>query len=776
MIVGEGSNRSGVVGARIPRLDSYDKVTGRASFAGDIRLPGMLHAAFVKSPVPKGRIRGIDTGEAMKIPGVKAVVTADDLRSARIGCTDIRYGVVVRDRPILAEHRVTFQGEPVAAVVAVDRETARAAAIRVVVDIEEEAGATDLASALEPGAPLVHNEPFEVEDAVYKSPLPLEFGESNVTLTYVTQDGDVEAALEGSVKRYEEVYRFPAIYQYAMEPFCSVAQVDAVGITVWSSAQHPSQVTRDLARLFGVPLAKVRVVVPYVGGGFGSKSFTHIEPLTVALAKAVGRPVRLELDISESMTISRRHNAIARVRSGVDEHGQIVGFDIDLAYDGGAYTLLGPYVVAKGAYRGLGAYEFPNYRATSKLVFTNTSPAGSMRSVGGPQAAFALESHLDEIARDLDVDPFDFRRRHVAARGSEFRKGRTPMDANLHDDLKLLEAIPWDGDQRDTNDEPTLRGTGVAMGVADPGASPVSSAVVRLNADGSLTVSVGSTEIGQGVRTVVSQIAAETMGVPFEHVAVTYTDTGYGPYDASTGASRSTTMSGMAVHRATNAIRDRVVTMASDIWKCEVGTIEISDGVVHGPGSSELLGFFVGEHFGQRGGNFIGVGEVTAHEFPTTPPFWEIAAAIADVTVDPETGEIRVKSYRSMADVGRAVNPLLMEGQEEGAVVQGIGHTLFESLEWEDGMLMNDSILEYRVPRIGDIPIYMHGELAEAEDGPGPFGLKGAGEGGIIPVGGAVANAVFDATGVRIRELPLTPERVWRAIRDSRAKQEEGSS
>ncbi|MGH8913604.1 MAG: xanthine dehydrogenase family protein molybdopterin-binding subunit [Acidimicrobiia bacterium] len=774
MTIGGGASRSGVVGARIPGVDSYDKVTGRAGFAGDVRLPGMLLAAIVKSPVPKGRILAVDARAAMEIPGVKLVVTADDLRSAPIGCSDIRYGVVVRDRPILAEGRVSFQGEPVAAVVAVDRETARAAATQVVVDVEEEPAATDLDSALEPGAPLVHVAPFEIEDAVYKSPLPLEFGDSNVTLTYVTEDGDVEAALTASAKRYEASYRFPAIYQYAMEPFCSVAQVDRVGITVWSSAQHPSQVTRDLARIFDVPLANVRVVVPYVGGGFGSKSFTHIEPLTVALAKAVGGPVRLELDIAESMTISRRHNALARVRSGVDEHGQIVAFDIDLAYDGGAYTLLGPYVVAKGAFRGLGGYEFPNYRATSKLVFTNTSPAGSMRSVGGPQAAFALESHLDEIARDLGVDPYDFRRRHVAARGSEFRRGRTPMDADLHDDLKMLEAIPWESGSSDAGDS-LLRGTGVAMGIADPGASPVSSAVVRLNADGSLTVSVGSTEIGQGVRTVVSQIAAETLGVPFEHVAVTYTDTGYGPYDASTGASRSTTMSGLAVHRATTSIRERVVRMAAETWGCEEGVIEIIDGVVQGPDSSEPLGYFVGEYFGQRGGNFFGVGEVTAHEFPTTPPFWEVAAAVADVVVDPDTGEIRVEAYRSMADVGKAVNPLLMEGQEEGAVVQGIGHTLFESMEWEDGMLMNDSILEYRVPRIGDIPTYMRGELAEGGDGPGPFGLKGAGEGGVIPVGGAVANAVFDATGARIRELPLTPERVWRAIRETRAGQgEEG--
>lgn len=708
--------------------------------------------------------------------GVKFVITAEDLRKPPINCADIRYGVVVRDRPILAETRVTFRGEPVAAVVAIDRRTARLAASTVWVDVEEEPAATDLDSALAAGAPLVHEEGFEVEDAVYKSPLPLEFGESNITLTYVTEEGDVEEAFRRSKRQFEGLYRFPAVYQYAMEPFCALAKVDNVGINVWSSAQHPSQVTRDLARLFGMPLSNVRVIVPYVGGGFGSKSFTHIEPLAVALAKNAGRPVRLELDISEAMTISRRHNAIARVRSGVDDEGRIVGFDIDLSYDGGAYTLLGPYVVAKGAFRGLGAYVFPNYRATSKLVFTNTSPAGSMRSVGGPQAAFALESHLDEVANALGVDPFDFRQQHLAARGVEFRRGRTPMDADLHQDLKMLREIPRDVVESELGDVGIARGTGMAMGVADPGASPVSSAVVRLNSDGSLTVSVGSTEIGQGVRTVIAQIASATMGVPLDQVAVMYTDTGYGPYDASTGASRSTTMSGLAVQRATQAIKERVTQTASEVWNCDQEEVSVSSGIVNGPEASKPLGFFVGEHFGQRGGNFIAVGEVTAHEFPTTPPFWEVAAGVADIAVNIETGQVRVESYRSLADVGRAVNPLLMESQEEGAIVQGLGHSLFESMEWQDGVLMNDSILEYRVPRIGDMPDEMHGVLAEAGDGPGPYGVKGAGEGGIIPVGGAVANALFDATGIRVRELPLTPERVWRAISDSQRPSGDGSA
>lgn len=753
-----------VVGERHRRTDAFDKVTGRAVYAGDIRLPRMLHAALVKSPVGKGRIKSIDVAAAAALPGVRAVITAEDLSRAPIGCADIRYGVVVRDRPILAKDRVTFVGEPVAAIVADDRATARLAAMRVVVEIDEEPGAFDLETALRPDSPLVHPEPFEVEDAVYKTPLPLTFGESNIGLTYEYGDGDVDLALRSAARTFESTYRFPAIYQYAMEPYCVVASVEANGITVWSSAQHPSQVARDLARLFALPLSQVQVIVPYVGGGFGSKSFTHVEPLTVALAKAVGRPVRLELDVAEAMTISRRHNAIATVRAGVDHDGNVTAYDMEIAYDTGAYTLLGPYVIIKGAFRGLGAYAFPNYRVRAKLVFTNTSPAGSMRAVGGPQAAFGLESMLDEIAEYLHRSPFELRRDLVAARGEEFRPGRTPMDGDLVRDLDRLEAMVGSAD---AGPDDRLFGTGVSMGITDPGASPVSTAFAKLSADGSLTVTIGSTEIGQGVRTVIGQIAAETLGVPFDAVSVTATDTRYGPYDASTGASRSTTMSGLAVHRACNSIRDRLVSMAAATWDCTAEEISLDEGVLKGPGVGDhlLVGELVGVHFGQNGGNFIGVGEVTAHEFPTTPPFWEVAAAAAQVAVDPDTGQVSTRRYFSVANVGKVVNPLLMEGQEEGAITQGLGHSLFEELEWGNGHPLNNSMLEYRVPRAGDMPPEMRSMFTEDGDGPGPFGLKGAGEGGIVPVGGAVANAVAAAIGKRLKDLPLTPEKVWRAIR-----------
>ncbi|HET6550175.1 MAG TPA: xanthine dehydrogenase family protein molybdopterin-binding subunit [Solirubrobacter sp.] len=741
-----------------------DKLTGRAVFTGDMQLPGMLHAALVTSPVPRGVIRGVDGSAARALPGVVAVVTAADLREEPIGCRDVRYGVAIRDRPILAEDRVTFVGEPVAAVVAATRAAARAAAGAVQLDIVEQEAAGSLESALAADAPIVHPDGFEPEDAVYHPPAPVVYGSSNVIMSYETSKGDVDAAFARATTVVEGTFTFPAIYQYAMEPFCAVAAPGRDEINVWSTAQHPYQVQRDLARLYGLPLSDVHVHSTLLGGGFGSKSFTHIEPLTIALARAVGRPVRLELDIAQATKISRRHNARSSVRVALDGEGDVSGYDAELHLDTGSYTLLGPWVAKGAAFRALGGYDFPAYRVRSHLVVTNTSPAGSMRAVGGPQGAWGLEVQLDCAARAAGVDPFELRRRLVAERGQEFRPGRTPMDALLADDLDDLRQLA------DAMPSPPARGLrvgrGMAMGIADPGSSPVSTAICRLAEDGSITVLIGSTELGQGTRAVAAQIAAATLDVDTAIVSVASLDTGRGTYDATTGASRSTIMSGLAVHRAAAQVRERVVRMAADEWECAAADVAIRAGSVEGPGGrAKPIGRFVPDHFGESGGTFFGVGEVTWKDFPTTPAFWEVAMGAATVGVDEQTGQVHVLSYASLADVGRVVNPVQMRGQEQGAFIQGLGHALMESLEFEAGYPMNDSLVDYHVPRAGDVPPAQAVQLVENHDGAGAFGIKGGGEGAIMPVAPAVANAVFDAIGVRIGDLPLTPERVWRAMR-----------
>jgi CO/xanthine dehydrogenase Mo-binding subunit len=741
-----------------------EKLTGKAVFAGDVRLPGMLHAAIVKSPVPRGTIREIDTSAALALPGVVAVITAADLRREPIGCSETRYGVVVRDRPILASDRVTFVGEPVAAVVAETRAQARTAAAAVLVDVEEQPPAWDLATALAPHAPIVHPDQFEPEDAVYRPPAPIHYGESNAIMTFKTEKGDVEAALDGADAVLEREFTFPAIYQYAVEPYCTVADARANEISVWSSAQHPYQVAKDLARLFGLTHANVHIHPMLIGGGFGSKSFTHIEPLTVALSRAARRPVRLELDIAEATKVSRRHNARARVRVALDEGGNLTAYDAEIHLDGGSYTLLGPFVARAAAFRGLGGYDFPSYRVHSHLVTTNTSPAGSMRAVGGPQGAWGLEVMLDCAARHAGVDPYTYRQRLVADRGQEFRPGRTPMDALLAEDLALLSEQAASRPEPDAAEGVSI-GHGMAMGICDPGASPVSTAVCRLASDGSLTVLIGSSELGQGTRAVAAQIAASALGLGLEAVTVSSLDTGRGTYDATTGASRSTIMSGHAVHRAATQIRERLTAMAAEEWACAADEVAIEDGWVRAGERRKRAGDFLRDHFGEQGGAFFGVGEVGWKDFPTTPPFWEVAMAAATVAVDTETGQVRVLGYSSLADVGRVINPVQMRGQEAGALMQGLGHALMESLEFSDGFPLNDSLISYQVPRASDVPRHTTQHFTENADGAGVYGLKGAGEGAIVPVAPAIANAVFDATGVRVDDLPLSPERVWRALR-----------
>ncbi|MHB8499772.1 MAG: xanthine dehydrogenase family protein molybdopterin-binding subunit [Candidatus Acidiferrales bacterium] len=754
-----------MIGARLPRVDGIDKVTGRGKFTADHVLPGMLHAALVKSSYARGHLKSIDASRARELPGVVEVITGE--RTEESGCVSPFYGVVVRDRRFLAAGEVRFVGEPVAVVVAETRAAARRAAQLVQVDIEELPAAASLEAALVPNAPLVHTDAYEPAGELYAAPAPMQYGSSNIVMTYETSKGETRKAFEEAAHVIEETYTFPAVYHYAMEPHCVLADAHDREITVYSSAQHPNQVEGDIARMWGRPLSTVRVIATYLGGAFGSKSFTHIEPIAVFASLITGRPVRLELDISEAMQVSRRHGMRGTFRVALDGSGRLTAYEANLDYDGGAYSLLGPYVVAKGAFRALGGYDFPSYRVKANLVYTNTSPAGSFRAIGGPPAAWGLESMLDKVARHLSRDPVELRHELVAERGVEMRPGRTPMDANLHDTLDLVAEFATTAREK-ADLQPVgswRRGSAMALGICDPGASPVSSAIVRLLADGSVAVSIGSTELGQGVRTVVAQIVAETLQVEAEKVHVLYTDTGSGPYDASTGASRSTTMSGLAAHRAALAVRRRLCEHLARTHSVDADELSFESGTIRLPsGSVVTLANVVHEIFGARGGNLIGVGEVTRHEFPTTPPFWEISGGHAEVAVDTGTGEIRLLAYVSVSDVGRVVNPVTMEGQEEGAFAQGLGHTIFEEMRWDAGQPVTDSLVNYRVPRATDMPNWFHSAQVENADGPGAFGIKGGGEGPIMPVAPAIGAAVKDATGVEIRDLPLNPERVWRAL------------
>ena len=759
-----GEDRLSVVGAPVHRVDGIEKVTGRAKFTVDLAVPGMLEGRVLRSPYPHALVESIDIGRAERVPGVIAVLTRDDVQ-------DIHpyFGHCLRDRPLIAVDRVRYVGEPVVAVAAEDALVAEEALDLVEVRYQELPVVATVEEALASDSVVLHTGDRE-EGSYHDLELGPESG-TNVCHREHLEEGDVDAGFAASDRIFEDTFHFPMVYHYAMEPHSAIAAVDEHGITVWSSCAHPFTVRSDLSSIFEVPLARVRVIVPYVGGAYGSKSYTKIEPLVVALARKAGRPVRLEQSVPDSMLTNRRHSATVWVKTGMKRDGSIAARQAKVLLDTGAYADNGPRVATRAATRLHGPYRIPHYRVESLAVYTNTCPAGSFRSIGGPQTIFAGESQMDIMAAAMGIDPLELRRRNLLARGEPVKVGSKPMDADMQGDLDLTTSrLGWD---------PTVegkgRGAGVAVGITDSTALPVSTAIVRMLSNGSIVIMCGSTEVGQGVRTVLCQLVSEELDLPFdERISMKGTDTDVTPFDRSTGASRSTTVMGIAVTAAAADLRRQLVEIGVEIFEAEPEKVVLENG--HVVAGNRRMSYEEALHafFGMVGGELIGrgycrLGGGIAKELPL---FWETGLAGAAVEVDLETGEIEVERLVSLADVGRAVNPVQCEGQDEGAAMMGIGHTLFESLEYEGGQPLNPNLVDYRVPSFGELPRTFAAILVENHDGPGRHGIKGMGETGIVSPAPAIANAVAQATGARIRTLPLTPERVWRSL----AGDESGSS
>jgi CO/xanthine dehydrogenase Mo-binding subunit len=749
------------------RADATEKLRGEAQFVGDIVVPRMLHGKVLRSPYAHARIVSIDTSASLAIPGVVAILTARDLMDI-----DPYYGHAIKDRPILAIDRVRFAGEPVAAVAALDQVTAEAAVRAIVVEYDELAIVATLGEALASEAPLVHDEPFRPGDFHGLGTLPDRDG--NICYRYGIDRGDVDAVFAAADIVVEGDYVFPSVYQYAMETHSVVAQVDGDGIRIWATCQHPFLVRAEISALFGVPLGRVRIIVPYLGGGFGSKSYTKMEPITVALARKAGRPVRIVNRVDESMVTTRRHNMTARVRTAATSDGRLLARDVQAWFDTGAYADNGPRVTATGGDAAPGPYRWSAVRVDAACVYSNTAPSGSYRAFGASHLQWAGELQVDEVARRAGLDPIEIRRRNLLRPGEQVRPGGKPLDADLVGDVeKVAEALGWS----QAKDPDT--GRGISVGLLAAGAHPVSSAVVRMEADGTAAVLVGSTELGQGQRTAFAQIAGEVLAMPAERVTCRGTDTEFTPYDRSTGASRSTTLAGLAVQRAADAVRADLLSIAASIWPDDPDAIELRDGAAWCGHETQTYPELIARRFGLSGGQLIGEGGVHPEgtgSYAEGPVFWEVCVGAAEVDVDRETGVVRVRRTATIADVGTAINPQLVERQDEGATMQGIGNALFEEMVFGDGVLLNDNLLEYRVPSLADLPAESICVIVENADGPGPFGAKGCGEGAFAGIIGAIATAVADA-GVPVNELPLTPERVWRAIelQDNRVREEEGA-
>ena len=746
-----------IVNHSIPRRDGRVKVTGKAQYVADLKLIGMAYAKVLRSPYAHAKIIAIDKSLAEAHAGVYCVVTGYDLDGL-----NPYYGHAVKDHPLLAIDKVRYAGEPVAAVVAVDERTAFEALELIDVKYQELKAVFTPAEAMAKDAPLLHERKFEA-GALRGFEGDVTAGKgSNICQSHKIQWGDVEKAFKEAASVVEGNYYFPMTYAYAMEPYVAVADVTDQGVNVYSSAQHPFMVRHDLKSIFNLPVSKVRLIVPFVGGGYGSKSYTKIEPLVAACSWKAKRPVKLQLTVEEAMLTTRSDDAYTWMRTAVDKNGKIIARQAKILMNTGAYAENSPLVVEKSTNRCVGPYAIPNVLIENSSLYTNTVPASSYRGFGCAQVTLPGESQIDELAAKIGKDPYEFRLANTAKPGEEFFPGMRPFDGTLKQDLDTAaKAIGWG--------TPLAKGHGrtVACSGSDAGAYPLTSTVVRVHADGSVTIMTGSTELGQGSHTVLPQIAAEALGVAYEKVNVVSSDTAITPYDRSTGASRTTTLMGSAVLEASQEAIQQMVVMAADVLKVKVEDIQTVRGGVR-CGEVQLdWSQVICKFYALPDGEVIGRSYIRkSGKFAALPVFWEVAATGVEISVDEETGKITMEKLATVGDVGLAINPALAEGQDLGAATMGMGIGLFEELVYEGSQLVNGSILDYRLPRFSDLPKQIELHLVQNQDGVGPYGAKGGGEASLNSMAANIANAVDRAVGVRIRQAPLTPERVWRALKE----------
>jgi CO/xanthine dehydrogenase Mo-binding subunit len=756
-----------VAGKEARRVDGIEKVTGKALYTGDLRLPGMAYAGILRSPVPHARLKTVDATKAKQVTGVIATLTRDDIKEF-----NYKYGATYKDQSIVAVDKVRYVGDPVAAVLAEEPALAEEALNLIEVEYDELPKVTNIEEAIAPGAIQVHEGDVaraELRGSVYGA--PERFRGTNVCYYLGFGRGNVEKGFAESDFVFEDTFRFQKVQHYSLEAHINIAHYDGDKLTVWASCQDPFTLRDHLAGIFRLPLSRVRVMVPYVGGGYGGKLYVKAEPIAAALSWKTRRPVKLALSVNESFKTVTRHPARVTVKTGVTKDGRLVARECQVFMDTGAYADAGPRVTQKAGYRALGPYKVAHAKVEAHGVYTNTVPAGAFRGFGALQVTWAYESQMDMIAERLDMDPLDFRVKNLLKKGDLYTAGDTPVDCDLKEGLlKVAEAIKW----RQKSAKPN-RAKGISCCMKDAGGTyKVAGATVKMSSDGSVVLLTGTVEVGQGPRTALSQVVAEELAVSLDQISVAQLDTDVTPYDISTSASSSMVVMGTAVQRAAQDARRQLLQCAGKILKRKPDQLRLKDGKVYATaGEGVPYSKIIVDFFGSKAGEIIGKGLYKDKRsakaiLGSTTTFWEVGWGAVEIEVDAETGVIRLLNYVSAADAGKAINPDQCIGQDEGAVMFGIGHTLMEEMVYEDGQLLNPNLVDYRVPSFKDLPQHLHTILIENGNGPGPFGSKGLGEGGLLPVASAVANAVSRATGVRIQDLPLTPLRVWQAMQAKR--------
>ena len=748
-----------VVGTRPVRPDGADKVTGRAKFGADLALPGQLVGKVLRSPYPHARIKSIDASAALKLPGVKAVVSRDDFleQSSEFipaGEMMINYRDVVRN--VMAREKALYEGHPVAAVAATSAGIAKEALRLIKVDYEVLPHVIDVVEAMQPGAPLLHEEMFTagVEPAP-KTP-------SNVAKRLEIGHGDIAAGFKQAELVIEREFTTKPVHQGYIEPHACVASVSEDGqADVWVSTQGHWVVRAHCARLLGWDIGKVRVTAAEIGGGFGGKTVVYLEPIALALSKKARRPVKMVMTREEVFKASGpTSGAHVRVKIGAKKDGRIVAAEAELKYQAGAFA---GSPVQPGAMCAYAPYDIENVRVVGYDVVTNRPKVAAYRDPGGPISEFAVESVIDEIADKLGMDAIELRLKNAAKQGTKAAYGPKFGPIGM---VETLEAAKSHAHWRTPLGKHQGRGVASGFWFNIGGETSVS---LSLNEDGTLSLTAGTPDIG-GLRASLCMMAAEELGVPLDKIRVQIGDTGQLGYNFLTGGSRSTFSSGMATVEAARDIMKEACKRAAKLWELPADAVEYNGGGVRpaGPNAGKHAPMTLKEIAGiagKTGGPIVGYARINAAGAAPS-----LATHIADVEVDPETGKVSVIRYTAIQDAGRAIHPSYVEGQYQGGVAQGIGWALNEEYIYgDDGKLQNAGFLDYRVPVASDLPM-IDTVIVEVPNPRHPYGVRGVGETPIVPPMAAIANAVAHATGVRFTDLPMSPPRVLKALDEARAK------
>jgi len=751
------SNQSQNIGRAVNRLESRDKVTGRVEYVHHLQLPGMLYGKICRSNRPHAKIVRIDTSEAAALEGVYRVVTIDDIRTV---IPHPYYGPAFHDQPILADGKVRFSGEPVAVVLAEDRHVAEHAASLINVEYEDLDAVYDEVEAM---TSAVHLHDRLKPAATFADLMYLkDRRDTNVALDYHLRRGDIESGFRASHRTFEHEFKVQTVMHATMEPLVSVADVVGDRLTLHTASQGPSFVRVEIARLLGWPENRVRVKVPFLGGGFGGKLYIKLEALVTALSLLVGRPVKISLTMEEQFFAITRHACTIRLKSGVDSNGRIIARHCEVIWNGGAYADIGPRVTQKAGLTALGPYDIENVLIDSYAVYTNKPPAGALRGFGAPQTAWAYERHTDLIADELGIDKLEFRRMNLLSRDKTHPSGTVMKDARVEEVLNsVAEQMNW-SEPMDKGAGNIRRGRGIAVGIKGITSPTTSVAIVNLSADGSCFLSIGTVDMGQGSDTVMAQIAAEVLSLDAEDIRVIHPDTDVTPYDMGTLGSRSTFHMGTAVRLAAEEARQKIEALRSEL------------GEKVGPNAS--VAEMLKTKYGMQAGNIIGTGSFIPEYIKPVPetgqtekatPFWGVGAAGAEVEVDLETGWVKVLKVINVIDAGTVLNPLLVTQQISGSAIMQLGFTLTEDMVFDEGQLTNGSLADYKIPTLLDMPEEWVCGWVEGTQENGPFGAKGSGEFASIPLSPAIGNAVADALGLPITDLPIKPEGIYRALKDS---------